>query len=159
MLLYHWYVAHHFIGDMTLRIHSKITQEIWAYKRNRKNSVMDFIYWILFAILVWGSGYFLTRLSVRKNLNEEAFIMAPDWLYLLCGMPKVTNIPVGALTVRGVAFQLTGILIVIVTLVGKVLDFVGLEFLQGYFIGIWFGCLGLGIILSLLLKKALPLSR
>jgi len=120
---------------------------------------MDFIYWILFAILVWGSGYFLTRLSIRKNLNEKAFIVAPDWLYFLCGMPKVTNIPVGALSVRGVAFQLTGILMVIFILVGKVMDMAGLDFLQEYFIGIWFGCLGLGIILSLLLKKALPLSR
>jgi len=85
--------------------------------------------------------------------------MAPDWLFLLCGKPKVTNIPVGALTVRGVACQLTGILMVIFISVGKVLDLAGLEFLQEYFIGIWFGCLGLGIILSLLLKKKIPLSQ
>ena len=115
---------------------------------------MDFLFWILFAIIVWVAGYFLTRLSIRKNLHEEAFIMAPDWLYFLCGKPKITNIPIGALTVRGVAFQLTGILMVIFTLVGKVMDIVGLNFLREYYIGIWLGCLGLGIILSLLLKKA-----
>jgi len=144
---------------MGLRTHSKIAHGLWAYLCNRKNLVMEFLYWIFFAIIVWSSGYFLTRLSIRKNLNEEAFIMAPDWLFILCGKPKVTNIPVGALTVRGVAFQLTGILMVIFILVGKVMDMASLGFLQEYYIGIWLGCLGLGIILSLLLKKALPLSQ
>jgi len=97
---------------------------------------MDFLYWILFAIFVWISGYFLTRLSIRKNLIDQGFIKAPEWLYFLCGKPKVTNIPIGALSVRGVAFQMTGILMVMFILVGKVMDFAGLDFLQDYFIEI-----------------------
>jgi hypothetical protein len=48
---------------------------------------------------------------------------------------------------------------VIFTLVGKVMGIAGLDFLQEYYVGFLLGCLGLGIILSLLLKKALPLSR
>jgi len=102
------------------------------------------------------SGYFLTRLSIQKNLNEEAFIKAPNWLHLLFGKPKVTNIPVGALSVRGVAFQLTGILMVIFLPIGRLVDLTSLNFLQEYYVGIWLGCLGLGILLSLLLKKIIP---
>jgi len=120
---------------------------------------MVFIYWNLFAIILWIAGYFVTRLSILNNLKTEAFIMAPEWLYLVCGKPKVTDFPIGALSIRGVVFQLTGILMVIFILVGRVMDIAGLDFLQEYFIVIWLGCLGLGIILSFVLKKALPLSR
>jgi len=120
---------------------------------------MVFIYWILFAIILWIAGYFVTRLSIPKNLKTEAFIMAPEWLYLVCGKPKVTDFPTGALSIRGIVFQITGMLMVIFILVSKVMDIAGLDILQEYFIVIWLGCLGLGSILSFVLKKVMPLSQ
>ena len=87
-----------------------------------KLPMLNFFLWILFAGLIWLSGYLISRLSIRENLkSKEVFIKANKWLYFLCGKPKITEIPEGMLSLRGVVFQISGLLMAFFASINQIL--------------------------------------
>jgi hypothetical protein len=76
-----------------------------------------------------GSRVFRDAIVPSKTPKKKPLSWPPSWLYLLCGRPKVIDMPTGALSIRGVAFQLTRIIKVIFVLGGKLMHLAGLNFL------------------------------
>lgn len=75
---------------------------------------MNFFISLIVALIIWLIGYWITRLSTRENLeSDEVFIQAPNWLFLLCGRPKVKEIPSGVMCLDGVFYQVVALIMVL----------------------------------------------
>ena len=117
---------------------------------------MNILHWLAFASIIWGGGYWLTRLSFRENLfNQEIFIQAPNLLYLLCGKPQGKNIPARVMCIRGVYFQLTSFFIVLYAVLYEP-KIASTPFQIERFLLGWLGSLVLALVVSIIFIRFIP---
>jgi len=79
-------------------------------------------------------------------------------LFLLCGKPKAKGIPTRALSIRGVVFQVSGLLMAFFAAVIKI-GYPGLVLHANYYPYSWLGSLALAFLISLAFVKLMPLEE
>lgn len=74
-------------------------------------------FWIVSGLGLWTYG-FVTVGRPRETgfLVDKSFVRPPFFIYLICGMPKAKNIPVGVMSIPALIGQLAGWLWLIVGL-------------------------------------------
>jgi len=70
--------------------------------------------WIGFGILFWLLGFLRAGYTrERGNLLNKVYVRPPQVIYLVCGLPKASNLPHGVMAVLALMVQLQGILFIV----------------------------------------------
>lgn len=72
---------------------------------------MPTVFWVVLGAVSWCAGFFQAGFSDEKGQKiSQVFVRPPFLIYLLCGLPKASNIPKGVIALRSLMSQLQGIL-------------------------------------------------
>jgi len=67
--------------------------------------------WVILGLFFWFVGYFQSGFSKEDGSEiSKAFVQPPFLIYLLCGLPRASNVPKGVIALRSLMAQLQGIL-------------------------------------------------
>ena len=70
--------------------------------------------WIVLGVFSWLIGFIgAGRTLERGSLLNKVYVRPPFWIYLICGLPKASNIPPGVMGLLALVGQLQGILLIV----------------------------------------------
>lgn len=78
--------------------------------------------WIVLGIFGWLAGFFRAGFAEKDGYKiNRVFVRPPFLVYLLCGLPRASNIPRGVIALRSLMSQLLGILILMYGIISNYL--------------------------------------
>jgi hypothetical protein len=77
---------------------------------------MNYIALIFLAFIFWILGY----VAHKVMRSWERKLLVPRWFYILCGSPRIKNLPYGTLSLQGAVTQSIGYLLILYGIMNKI---------------------------------------